>query len=306
MIDRSQLGPPIDVRGLFPRERKALLDLLGGLAAGDWELATVCPGWTVKDVTAHVLHDDLRRLASMRDGHQGPRPEPGEPVAAFLDRVNQEWVAATRCLSSRQLVDLLTLSGGQIAALWRALDPDAGGAAVSWAGLEVAPVWLDAARELSEYWTHQQQIREATGRPGLTDRQLLAPVLDTFLRALPYTLRDTGADPGTQVQVTVSGDGQRPRPDAVGGHQGGHRMGPAPRRRRPSRGHGRAGRRHPLAALHPQRRSRGRRRPRAGPWGAPTRRAGPADRLHRLLTHAAYGWPAAARWSLTQVPSRPR
>jgi uncharacterized protein (TIGR03083 family) len=205
MIDRSQLGPPIDVRGLFPRERSALLDLLGELAAGDWERATVCPGWTVKDVTAHVLHDDLRRLASMRDGQQGPRPEPGEPVAAFLDRVNQEWVAATRCLSSRQLVELLTLNGGQIAALWRALDPDTGGAAVSWAGLEVAPVWLDAARELSEYWTHQQQIREATGRPGLTDRQLLAPVLDTFLRALPYTLRDTGADPGTQVQVTVSG-----------------------------------------------------------------------------------------------------
>ena len=205
MIDRSQLGPPIDVRGLFPRERSALLALLGGLAAGDWDRATVCPGWTVKDVTAHLLHDDLRRLASMRDGHQGPRPVAGEPMAAFLDRVNQEWVAATRCLSSRQLVELLTLAGEQIAALWRAQDPDADGAVVSWAGLGVAPVWLDAARELSEYWTHQQQIREATGRPGLTDRQLLTPVLDTFLRALPYTLRDTGADPGTQVQVTVTG-----------------------------------------------------------------------------------------------------
>lgn len=73
------------------------------------------------------------------------------------------------------------------------------------AGLAVAPVWLDAARELSEYWTHQQQVREATGRPGLTDRAWLAPVLDTFLLALSYTLRDTGADPGTQVQVTATG-----------------------------------------------------------------------------------------------------
>jgi uncharacterized protein (TIGR03083 family) len=205
MIERAQLGPAIDVRGLLPTERSALLALLGELAAGDWDRATVCPGWTVKDVTAHVLHDDLRRLASMRDGHRGPRPATGESVAAFIDRVNQEWVAAARCLSTRQLVELLTLTGGQIAALWRELDPDADGAAVSWAGLEVAPVWLDAARELSEYWTHQQQLRDATGRPGLAGRELLAPVLDTFLRALPYTLRDTGADPGTQIQVTVTG-----------------------------------------------------------------------------------------------------
>jgi uncharacterized protein (TIGR03083 family) len=210
VIERSQLGPAIDVRGLFPNERSALLTLLGELTAADWDRATVCPGWTVKDVTAHVLHDDLRRLASMRDGHQGSRPAAGEPLAAFLDRANQEWVAAARCLSTRQLVELLALTGEQVAAMWRALDPDADGAAVSWAGLEAAPVWLDAARELSEYWTHQQQVRDATGRPGLTDRAWLAPVLETFLRALPYTLRDTGADPGTQVQVTVTGAAPMP------------------------------------------------------------------------------------------------
>ena len=35
MIDRSQLGPPIDVRDLFGKERSALLTLLGGLTAED-------------------------------------------------------------------------------------------------------------------------------------------------------------------------------------------------------------------------------------------------------------------------------
>jgi uncharacterized protein (TIGR03083 family) len=205
VIGLAQLGPPIDVRGLFPRERAALLALLDGLDAGDWDRATVCPGWTVKDVTAHLLHDDLRRLATMRDGHRGPRPAAGEPVAAFLDRVNQEWVAAARDLSTRQLVELLTSTGEQVAAMWRAQDPDADGAPVSWAGLEPAPVWLDAARELSEYWTHQQQLRDATGRPGLADRELLAAVLDTFLRALPFTLRDTDAEAGTRLQVEVTG-----------------------------------------------------------------------------------------------------
>ena len=32
------------------------------------------------------------------------------------------------------------------------------------------------------------------------------PVLDTFLRALPFTLANTDADEGAQVQVTVTGE----------------------------------------------------------------------------------------------------
>ena len=206
MIELSQVGPRIDVRGLFARERSAFLELLGGLGVGDWDRATVCPGWTVKDATAHVLHDDLRRLAGMRDGHQGPPPEAGEPLAVFSARVNQEWVAAARCLSTRQLVELLTLTGGQVASMRREQDLEADGTAVLWAGLDPSPVWLDAAREFTKYWTHQQQVRDATSQPGLTGRQFLAPVLDTFLRALPFTLANADADVGTQVQVTITGE----------------------------------------------------------------------------------------------------
>jgi uncharacterized protein (TIGR03083 family) len=206
MIELSQVGPLIDVRGLFAKERSAFLELLGGVGVGDWDRATVCPGWTVKDVTAHVLHDDLRRLAGMRDGHQGQPPEDGEPLADFSRRVNQEWVAAARCLSTRQLVELLTLTGGQVARMWQQQDLQADGTAVSWAGLDASPVWLDAAREFTEYWTHQQQVRDATSRPGLTGREFLAPVLETFLRALPFTLRDADAALGAQVQVTITGD----------------------------------------------------------------------------------------------------
>jgi uncharacterized protein (TIGR03083 family) len=206
MIELSQVGPLIDVRGLFAKERSAFLELLGGVGVGDWDRATVCPGWTVKDVTAHVLHDDLRRLAGMRDGHQGQPPEDGEPLADFSRRVNQEWVSAARCLSTRQLVELLTLTGGQVARMWQQQDLQADGTAVSWAGLDASPVWLDAAREFTEYWTHQQQVRDATSRPGLTGREFLAPVLETFLRALPFTLRDADAALGAQVQVTITGD----------------------------------------------------------------------------------------------------
>jgi hypothetical protein len=142
----------------------------------------------------------------MRDGHQGPRLEAGEPLAVFSARVNQEWVAAARCLSTRQLVELLTLTGGQVASMWREQDLEADATAVLWAGLDPSPVWLDAAREFTEYWTHQQQVRDATSRQGLTGREFLVPVLDTFLRALPFTLANADADVGTQVQVTITGE----------------------------------------------------------------------------------------------------
>lgn len=59
----------------------------------------------------------------------------------------------------------------------------------------------------TEYWTHRQQIREATARPGLTGSRYLGPVIDTFLRALPHTLREADAPVGTTLQVTVTGSG---------------------------------------------------------------------------------------------------
>jgi hypothetical protein len=102
-------------------------------------------------------------------------------------------------------VELLTLTGGQVARMWQQQDLDAAPRRCRWAGLDESPVWLDAAREFTEYWTHQQ-VRDATSRPGLTGPEFLTPVLDTFLRALPFTLRNIDAAPGAQVQVTITGD----------------------------------------------------------------------------------------------------
>ncbi len=76
---------------------------------------------------------------------------------------------------------------------------------MSWAGVDPAPMWLDSARELTEFWTHRQQIRHATGQETDPDPRILSVVLDTFLRALPHTLRDVTAPAGTQVQVRVDG-----------------------------------------------------------------------------------------------------
>src|SRR5258708_38046271 len=61
---------------------------------------------------------------------------------------------------------------------------------VSWAGPDPAPIWLDSAREYTERWLHQQQIRDAVNKPGLKEKRFFHPVLDTFVRALPHTYKD--------------------------------------------------------------------------------------------------------------------
>ena len=205
MTDISWLGPAIDVRPLFARQHAAFTALLRRLDIDQWAQPTACPGWDVKDIAAHVLGDHIGRLSRHRDDYPALHPRDSEPFPAFLDRINDEWVTAARRLSPQVLIDLLSTAGDQIAAFWQTVDMNALGTPVSWAGPGPVPVWLDAARDFSEYWTHHQQICEATGEAGLTGPEFLGPVLDTFMRALPHTLRNTTAPDGTVFQMIVSG-----------------------------------------------------------------------------------------------------
>jgi uncharacterized protein (TIGR03083 family) len=131
----------VAVTHLFPPERASLVEPVGSLDAEQWRAPTVCPGWSVRDVALHLLGDDVGLLSRRRDGLL-PAGMPAGPPA---------WEA-----------------------LVAALDPFAAETRVSWVGPDPAPNWLDVAREYSERWTHQQQIRDAVGRPGLQEPVLMA------------------------------------------------------------------------------------------------------------------------------------
>jgi uncharacterized protein (TIGR03083 family) len=196
------------VRPLFARERAELLALLRELYESDWQRPTVCPGWRVHDVVAHVAHDYIRKLSGRRDWFPAPGPVAGETLPAFLDRVNQQFVDVAARWSPQVLIDLLGHLGPELEQLWASLDLGQLGAAVFWAAPDVpAPAWLDVAREYTEYWVHQQQIRDAAGKPGANDDELTFPVMDTFLRAVPHALRLVPSGPGTCVEIRVTGAG---------------------------------------------------------------------------------------------------
>jgi uncharacterized protein (TIGR03083 family) len=199
-------GSVLDVRVLFPEERRGLLELLRSLSDEDWSRATVCPGWDVHDVAGHVLNDYIRRLSGSRDGFSGAVFANDETLPNYLARINDEFVRATRQCSPPLMIELLDYLGPRLDRVWAAVDLDAPAALdVSWAGPGTSPAWLDIAREYTEFWVHQQQIRDAVGRPGADRPQLMHPVLDTFLRALPHTLREHTRPEGATVHVEVTG-----------------------------------------------------------------------------------------------------
>lgn len=204
-----QKPSPVLVADRFPALLAALLDLLASLSPSEWERPTAAPGWCARDIALHLLGDDIGYLSRKRDGYSekvAVTLDTWEDLVAFINRRNELWVEATRCTSPRLLMELLRFTGEQFNAFVRTLDPHAPGSAVSWAGPEPAPVWLDLAREFTERWHHQQHIREAAGRPGLTAPQYLAPVLATFIFALPQTYRQVEAAEDAVVTLTITGE----------------------------------------------------------------------------------------------------
>ena len=112
-----------------------------------------------------------------------------------------------RRLSPAVLISMMEIASRESAEFHQTLDPMAEARfGVSWAGETKSLNWFDTARELTERWHHQQQIRLATNRPGIMTRELYYPVLDCFMRALPFTYRDRSGEAGTHLRFNVSGE----------------------------------------------------------------------------------------------------
>ena len=201
--------PPILAAPLFAQVEDKLLELLRSLAPVEWDRPAVGPQWRVKEVVAHLLDTHLRKLSMARDGCFPPAPPLESPAAllAFVNRLNAEGVAHYSRLSTAVLISLMETAAHESVAFHLAQDPFAPAVfAVSWAGESLSLNWFDTARELTERWHHQQQIRLALHRPGIMTPELYHPVLDCFLRALPFQYRDVTAPAGTGVQICIAGD----------------------------------------------------------------------------------------------------
>jgi uncharacterized protein (TIGR03083 family) len=131
------------------------------LEPGDWLRPTDCPGWTVRDQLAHICGVEASLLG---------RPTPGDPVQAphvrnEMGAINEREVLARRNRSIEELLDELrdvTAERGKILASWtdEEWNEDAQGV------LGVAPRTRIIGARVIDVFTHEQDIRVATGRAG--------------------------------------------------------------------------------------------------------------------------------------------
>jgi uncharacterized protein (TIGR03083 family) len=200
---------PIFTAHLFPKLEAKLIELLRSLAPGDWEKQTLAPKWKVKDVAAHLLDTQVRKLAAARHGYKPKNSKKLSPekLVALINTLNAEGVCQYGQLKTDELISRMQAASRESAEYHLALDPS--GTAmfpVSWAGEEESANWFDTAREFTERWHHQQQIRLAVDKPGIMTRESYFPVLDCFMRALPHSYRNLSAKTGLFAQFNVSGE----------------------------------------------------------------------------------------------------
>ena len=132
-------------------EREELRELLGGLTPEQWRAPSLCTGWSVRDVVAHVLsYDQL---------------DPRQLVERFargrlsVDRINAIGLAESTELGPAELLRLLDDH----------LTPT---------GLTAG---LGGAIGLTDGMIHQQDIRRPLGLPRTIPAQRLVPALRTAL-----------------------------------------------------------------------------------------------------------------------------
>jgi len=196
-------GTVTPVLGALRAERAALLSLLAGLRADDWDRPTECPAYTVQGIATHVLGDDLSLLSRQRDGalpgvFRVAAAMPGADFRTLLDAFNDRWVQAASFLSPPLLLTLLELAGEWTAAYHEQVDPEAPGEPVGFFGASgpTSPAWYAYAREYMERWVHHSQIRRALGRTSLAD--------DPFL---PIGAQIAATAAGVEATAPTSADG---------------------------------------------------------------------------------------------------
>src|SRR6202051_3067440 len=97
---------PIFTAHLFPKLEGMLIELLRSLTPQEWEKQTLAPKWKVKDVAAHLLDTQIRKLAAARHGYKSENSKklPPAKLVALINSLNAEGVRQYSRLNPNDLI----------------------------------------------------------------------------------------------------------------------------------------------------------------------------------------------------------
>jgi hypothetical protein len=200
----------IETISLFPEINTHLVELMESLSEDDLNQTTQFTTWKVRDILAHLLDTSIRRLSSERDGYVSAERvdiHSYHDLVRHITDLADRWALAFSGVSPKILFKLVSRYQDELVEYLQTLDLyKESRFPVSWAGETTSYNWFDIAREYTERWHHQMQIREALGMPNLYTKRLYFPVLDTFMQALPYHYHDKQEQNGYVLCVRVLGN----------------------------------------------------------------------------------------------------
>ncbi|MCU1379409.1 MAG: hypothetical protein JWN29_2392 [Acidimicrobiales bacterium] len=189
-------------------EFAALDVLLSDVDDAGWKAPSPCPGWDVRAVVAHIIGTE-----SMLAGAPTPditidrdaAPHVRNDIGAF----NEAWVAALAELPTSELLERFrAITATRLDAL-RSMDEPA------WDAVGPTPAGPDSYGRFMrirvfDCWMHEQDIRDAVGRPGHDAGPAVDLTLDEMTGALGFIVgKKSGAPPDTDVTFNLTGGSGR-------------------------------------------------------------------------------------------------
>ncbi len=144
----------------YNQQRDEFVEVLRSLRPEDLDKPTVCEGWTVKDLVAHMA-TSASTVQLLMNRHIAREPNPG--LAALNER-NAQGVAARKAQSVEEsLAELLSWHDKNVAFL-RSLSDEHLAVENSLVNGSVIPTAQRFTNSANHYGEHSQQILQAIGR----------------------------------------------------------------------------------------------------------------------------------------------
>jgi uncharacterized protein (TIGR03083 family) len=195
---------PEDLPGLVAAYRQtiqAVVDLGRTCSDADFAKPTACPGWTVKDQISHIV--GLESWLHTGEVPQVPVPD-YEHIRSETGRFVEKSVEQRRHMVGSKVVNELETIATQ--RIQQFSSPDLTPETVIRGAWGPAPARESLRTRILDIWTHEQDIRQALGRPGDLDSGGAAVFMDLLFAALPKLVaRNAGIPPGNVVIIDVTG-----------------------------------------------------------------------------------------------------
>jgi uncharacterized protein (TIGR03083 family) len=199
--DTSTLRPLVDA---WSSSAETVLDLVTALDEEQLATPSDLPGWTVRDILAHLAHLESELAGEppvLADESEIPPDAADDPFRAYTER----GVAARRARETDALVAELRAAVDRLREVLADPTPADPPGSFPRPGTTWEPLLRDRT---FDYWMHEQDIRRAIGQPGGWDSPGAMLSLAVLKAALPYVVGKKVAPPvGTAVAITVDGPG---------------------------------------------------------------------------------------------------